>query len=188
MFHTLATLAVLVLHLLGTSASIAKKDTSIQLEVDATGTATSAAKKDTSIQLDEVGSVTDCVHDWSHETVIQWARASYSENENFIAALTKSRINGKVLKLLDDLDFKDDLGITSSILRKRLLSEVQDLAAACKQKAPAYIHDDDNYTPNHAVNATDPVTAEILRRMKEEESRRHDKKKSQDKKNALAGN
>jgi len=50
--------------------------------------------------------------------------------------VTKLEINGKVLTLLDDSDFKDDLGITSSVLRKKILSEVQDLASAC----------DDDYT------------------------------------------
>ena len=123
---------------------------------------------------------TECLHAWEPLTVIQWARASYSENENFIAALEKMKINGKVLKMLDDLDFKDDLGITSSILRKKILSEVQDLASACEKKEPDYINDDDDYTPDHEVNAKDPATAKILRRMKEASDKKNAMKDSND--------
>lgn len=124
-FLMFVTCAVLALRVSGNTDSVAKNDVSIQLEVD------------------EVGSIadsplhsTECVQAWSFETVIQWARASFSKNNNFIAAVTKLEINGKVLTLLDDSDFKDDLGITSSVLRKKILSEVQDLASAC----------DDDYT------------------------------------------
>jgi hypothetical protein len=123
---------------------------------------------------------TECLHAWEPLTVIQWARASYSENENFIAALEKMKINGKVLKMLDDLDFKDDLGITSSILRKKILLEVQDLASACEKKEPDYINDDDDYTPDHEVNAKDPATAKILRRMKEASDKKNAMKDSND--------
>ena len=92
---------------------------------------------------------------WSNANCISWAKTLNLPSNKFVDGLKTFAITGEVLIALDDADLEDDIGVTSSIERKKIVIAIKHLTKSSSS------------TDDSSSSAAE----EILQRLKDKEAK-----------------